>query len=345
MDLFANRADRLEIFQEAAARLNITPIVVEKDFWVCWTLKKLFGCSDLAQYLTFKGGTSLSKAFSIIERFSEDIDLTIGRDAPFIKDVLDPLEEGISGKAKRRRLDSIQTSAGFFIQNEVMPRLQTVFAESLDSSEKWSIIIDENDPQTLLFQYPRILSYGASIPAKMPFSIGGYIQPQIKLEFGARGEREPNVSKTIRPYVAEVFPEQFSIPDTLVTTLAVERTFWEKTTILHALCHGTQAKERMSRHCYDLHMMVQKGVVETAINDPGLLEQVVRNKSFFFADRNASYETAKIGSLRLVPEEEILATLRIDYEAMQVMFLKDDIPTFSNIIGCLKELESSINSH
>ena len=113
MDDFARRGDddRLAFINEAAARRDVTPIIIEKDFWVCWTLRRLMSVPVLADNLTFKGGTSLSKAYGIIDRFSEDIDLTIGRNAPMIVDTLPPMEDGISGKERERRTKALKAAA------------------------------------------------------------------------------------------------------------------------------------------------------------------------------------------------------------------------------------------
>ena len=111
------------VFQEAANRRGVLPIIIEKDFWVCWVLKRLFENPKLSTKLTFKGGTSLSKVYELIERFSEDIDLTISRDVPYLLDVKDPMEIGISSKERKRRINKIQKSAREFIASFILPEL------------------------------------------------------------------------------------------------------------------------------------------------------------------------------------------------------------------------------
>src|SRR5208337_3734481 len=164
-----------------------------------------------------------------------------------------------------------------------------------------------------------------------------------KLEFGARGETEPSNTQTVTAYVVEVFPELFTEKTCAVPTLSAERSFWEKVTILHALCHGTKIRDRMSRHYYDTYRMDQKGITAKALDDIHLLERVVRNKSLFFRDTKASYETAKIGSLRFIPDNELLKALRKDYADMSEMFM-GEYPTFDTIINGLAALETRINS-
>jgi len=179
MDEFAKKHDkeRYDIFTEAAGRRDVQPIVIEKDFWVCWTLKRLFTDPQIAQHLTFKGGTSLSKAYGLIERFSEDIDLTISRDAQFLTDGKDPMEEGLSGKERNRRIDTLRENAQQFVNEIILKSLAARIEKALGRKDGWQIYIDSNDPdkQTIIFQYPTTVT------------AVGYIKPAIKLEFGARG--------------------------------------------------------------------------------------------------------------------------------------------------------------
>lgn len=341
MDRFAIRseAERRDIFQEAAARRNLLPIIFEKDFWVCWTLKKLCESPALAPYLTFKGGTSLSKAYGLIERFSEDIDLTISRQAPYVSDGKNPMEEGLSGKERGRRIETLTENAQRFVSAVVLPSLETHLRHTLEMRDDWELALDKEDPtqQTILFFYPRTVSYNV---ASLPLS--GYIKSSVRLEFGARGEIEPHESKVISPYVADMFPQLFTGSQIEVPTLSVERTFWEKVTLLHSLYHGSKIRDRMSRHYYDTYMMMQKEGMDAALGNDALLEQVVRNKSLLFKDPKASYETAQIGSLRLAPPVELLPNLRKDYEAMQEMFM-DVPPDFDDIMAGLATLERCFN--
>ena len=174
------------------------------------------------------------------------------------------------------------------------------------------------------------------------FAITEYIKPAVKLEFGARGDIEPSENKRITSYVAEAFPAIFDIAHSNVHVLAAERTFWEKVTILHALYHGSKMRDRMSRHYYDTFVMAKKGIADAALQDTLLLEKVVRNKALLFEDKKASYETAIIGSLRLVPPSNMKAELAQDYTAMNEMFLKE-APSFESIMDVLSALEQKIN--
>jgi hypothetical protein len=343
MDSFARRSeqDRLAFINEAAARRDVTPIIIEKDFWVCWTLKHLMRIPQLADCLTFKGGTSLSKAYAIIDRFSEDIDLTIGRNAPLVSDVASPMALGLSGKERGRRAKALKLAAQSFVGTIALPILATEITESFGSTEGWALMLDpeDQDCQTVLFQYPRLLSYGATN------AIGeneGYIRPRIKLEFGARGETIPSELRTISPYLATTFPTEFSEPTCVIPTLSATRTFWEKVTILHALFHGSKLRQGMSRHYYDTVMLARCGIANLALDATDLLEQVVRNKSLMFADTKASYDTAIIGHLRLSLPVDLREKLKSDYTAMAEMFMVTP-PTFENLMVEIAALEVQLN--
>lgn len=324
--------NRQELFLETARKLGVLPIIIEKDFWVCWVLTQIFSIDGLKQHLTFKGGTSLSKAYQLIDRFSEDVDLTISRIASHLVDVADPMEVDISGKERERRIDALKNSAQNFVADVAQPVLHKHFQQELGVGEHWRISLDEedHDKQTLLFFYPA--TFG-----------DGYIKSSVKLEFGARGEIEPSEEKPISSYVAEAFPQFFECTHYNVHVLAAERTFWEKATILHALHNGTKMRDRMSRHYYDTYMLAQKRVADKALQNVALLAQVVRNKSLMFADKKASYETAVIGSLRLMPKPEMLTELRRDYAAMEPMFMKT-APDFEAMMQAITQLEKRINS-
>lgn len=352
MDIFATKpeAERRDILQEAANRRDVLPIIIEKDFWVCWTLKRLFSNPALAPHLTFKGGTSLSKAYGLIERFSEDIDLTIGRAAPFLSDGKNPMEDNLSSNERARRIDALKANAQIFVERAVLPALEADIQAALGKAAEWKVSLDgeDRDRQTILFHFPRVFNYGSGMNfsnftfGQSTFSAPGYIHPQIKLEFGARGETEPHETRTISPYVAETFPEQFAAPTWDVATLGVERTFWEKVTILHALHHGSKLRDRMSRHYYDTHMLAQGGITDKALQNPVLLEQVVRNKSLLFRDPKASYETAVLGNLKLLPSGEQLPILKKDYEKMAEMFM-GEYPDFDTVMAGLEKLEQRLN--
>ncbi|MEZ5707776.1 MAG: nucleotidyl transferase AbiEii/AbiGii toxin family protein [Blastomonas sp.] len=352
MDEFARReaADRRAFIEEAASRRDLTPTIIEKDFWVCWTLRRLMNCEELTGQLMFKGGTSLSKAYDIIHRFSEDIDLVISKGAPRITEVNSPMEEGISGKERQRRSKALKEAAQAYVAEDIMPVLGREIEAALGTAEGWSLELDQedNDRQTLLFNFPRLANYGAGY-GRGAFGAGrygegefGYIKPRIKLEFGARGDTEPSELKAISPYLAAEFPDELSDATVEIPTLAATRTFWEKVTILHMLHHSGKLRDGMSRHYYDTLMLAHADIDDDAMAQPQLLAEVVHNKSLMFADNSASYETAVIGSLRLSPLDVIADDLKRDYAAMAVMFMREP-PSFEELLKGIAALEERLN--
>jgi hypothetical protein len=346
MDEFARRpdGDRRAFIEEAATRRDLTPVIIEKDFWVCWTLRRLTTTPELKDHITFKGGTSLSKAYGIIQRFSEDIDLTIRRDAPLIDKVASPMEPDISGKERERRTKALKAAAQAYVETVAMSALTNAIEAALGIAEVWSVELDpdDKDGQTLLFNYPRTSGWGNNWGSAWGGDAGtDYIKPRIKLEYGARGEPEPFEARAIMPYLAEEFPDELPASETLVPTLSVVRTYWEKATLLHALHHKGVLRDGLSRHYYDLFMLDRADVTADALSHPELLAAVVRNKNLMFADKAASYDTAVIGQLRLFPTG-MTEALASDYNAMADMFMAAP-PSLPELLEAIDGLEKRLN--
>jgi hypothetical protein len=248
MDQFLQlpRDERNLYFVQTAERLRLSPQIVEKDFWVCWTLQALFALPGLGASLIFKGGTSLSKVYRLIERFSEDIDVSIERASLGFGGDQDPAAAA-SAKERGRRIGRLKAACQRTVVEDVQPALATVIAAAGGEEGDWSLRLDADDPdrQTLLFAYP----------ARMPASARAYLRPVVRLELGARSDHWPSAQAPITPYVAQAFPAAFRAPAVAVKVLAVTRTFREKATLLHAEYHRSPAKPippRLSRHYYDL---------------------------------------------------------------------------------------------
>jgi hypothetical protein len=328
--------ERQTYFEQAAARLNLTPPILEKDFWVCWTLNELFNLPHVGAHLTFKGGTSLSKVFKVIERFSEDIDVTISREHLGFSGENDP-ENAPSNKQRRLRLAQLKTACASYVTATVAPELEKAFHQSLLDASSFVLKQDPADPdqQTLLFEYPSC--WGAAA--------GAYIHPAVKLEFGARSDTWPNHVGTVTPYVAEQFPASFPTPSCNVQALAVERTFWEKACLLHEENFRPASKPikpRMSRHYYDLYRLIKAGVGARAAADVALFERVVEHRSIFFAFTWLDYSTLRRGSLQVAPTPERLAEWEADYRKMTDMFFTA-VPDFSEVLSVCRNFQQSLN--
>ena len=335
MDAFANDtpANRDEAFRQAAAELGFARAIIEKDFWVCWSLQHLFALPSFGDHLIFKGGTSLSKAYDVIHRFSEDVDLSLNRAQLGFEGNRDPENPDLSGGKRKSLVQDLQEAAETTVAGPLIGEINTTFSARLD--QPFSLQIDEDDPQTILFAYP---SLGGDDP--------GYIKPVVRFEFGARGAQLPADQRTISTYVQQAFPDLPGLTSVDVHTLGIERTFWEKATILHMLFHqdaGKPLADRMSRHYYDMAQLTQHDAKAHALANLDLLSEVGHHKSVFFKAAWARYEDAKPGSLRLAPGKDLEATLRRDYAGMSEMIM-GDTPSFDDVMSAIAALEAEINS-
>lgn len=335
--------DRAALFGETGAGRGVADTIIEKDFWVCWTLRRLFGLPKGAMAtLVFKGGTSLSKAFGAIRRFSEDIDMSFDRAELGYTGDRDPERVGISRKQAERLIDDLVADVERHIAEELLPALCAAIAEQLGepANGEWTLEIDAADAQTVNFYYPTALTAAE-------YEGMAYITPRVKLELGARGNPWPTEEKIIRPYAADDYPDFFEEPDTVVTVLSARRTFWEKATALHAEAHrpaNSPTPQYFSRHYYDLAMLLDTDEGKAAATDLEQLAQVVKHKATFFRSGWASYDTAQPGTLQLLPNEERLKDLHADYRAMApMMFDKSSLP-FDEILAKIAVLQESINT-
>lgn len=328
--------DRSDLFRAAAEAKGVTVQIIEKDFWVCWVLRQLYTLDELPAELFFKGGTSLSKVFGVIERMSEDIDLVIDRaDLGFTGD-RDPAAEAIGNKERERRIDALKAAAASFVGGPLVDALQTRFASTLGSSDSWSLRanVANVDNTLILFGYPSVESASA------------YLRPMVQLELGARGDTWPATKGKVTPYAAELFPAPFKEPTASVLAITAERTFWEKATILHALAHQDAEKAKRTkpaRHYYDVYRLWEHGLGRAAADDHQLLADVVRHKMTFYRDPKAKYELAVPGSLRLVPDAEVVAAIRPEYVAMAQEMIFGQAPGLDELIRVLRDVESAVN--
>lgn len=320
--------DRNDLFAVTADQRGMgTVAVVEKDFWVCWTLKRLFEHSELSKLLIFKGGTSLSKVYGLIDRFSEDIDLIL--DWRVVSGEQDPM--GKRSKTKQQRLnEELNEKACAYIADTMVPLLKV----ALGSHCKLEVKADEKDQGHIVrVTYPQTADTTGLLP---------YIQ----LEIGPLASWLPHSQHTITPYAAEDFPDQFDDPICPVRAIDAERTFWEKATILHHEAHRPKTSAvpvRYSRHYYDLHLMATDPKLKAkALSDLDLLADVVLFKKKFYPRIWANYDDAKPGTFKLVPPSHILGPMRKDYSAMQDMIFGRR-PSFDEIIASLTQLQAEIN--
>jgi predicted nucleotidyltransferase component of viral defense system len=307
----------------------MNPAIVEKDFWVCWILKLLFAESTLKNQMVFKGGTSLSKVFGLIGRFSEDIDLVLDwRLLGYEQAGANNPHSATQSKTQQSRSNQeMNAKAVVYIRDTLLFQLNRLFGPIPGVLAR----IDEDDPHTVNVFYP------AAFTAE-------YIRPAVRLEIGPLASWVPSRSHPIKAYAAEVFPEAFSDPYLEVVAIDAERTFWEKATILHQEAHRPGAiPARYSRHYYDLYKLSESPVRKAALGNLDLLKAVVDFKERFYYSSWARYDLAFPGSFRLSPPDSQLPALERDYRAMRDMFFREP-PTFKTILDGLAALELEINS-
>ncbi|MFC4994249.1 nucleotidyl transferase AbiEii/AbiGii toxin family protein [Rubritalea tangerina] len=330
MNRVAKRSEqeRNELFTMTAERMGLSSVaIIEKDFWVCWTLKQLFEHSKLSKLFIFKGGTSLSKVYGLIHRFSEDLDLVL--DWREVNVGKDPMAER-SKRQQSKLNDNLNERAVTYIAEVILPLLE----EALGSHCELEIKTDEKDQgHVVRVKYPRAASTEA-------------ILPYIQLEIGPLASWLPHSNHTVEPYAAEHFPAVFEEAECAVQAIDAERTFWEKATILHHEANrpeGTPVPARYSRHYYDLFMMAaDEELKASSLGQSDLLVYVVEFKKKFYPRAWADYDAAVTEALKLVPPEHVLNAMQKDYEAMQEMIFGER-PTFDEIIAALINLEREIN--
>lgn len=336
MDSFLalSRQDQKLLIEQTAARKGWMAGSVEKDFWVCWTLRQLFALPALAGHLTFKGGTSLSKAWGLIDRFSEDIDLTIGRDALGFGGENSP-EQAATSKQQAKRLKALRGACGEFVRHTLLASLNQQFAVELGGTD-WTLApdADDADGQTLLFQYP----------AHFGGVHGRYVRAIVKIEFGARSDPWPAHERMVQPVMAEAYPQAFLAPCTQVLALAPERTFWEKAMLLHeegCRPEGKIRRARLARHYYDLYRLINGGIAARAVADADLFYQVLAHRRVFFAHTWVDYDAIRTGALRMVPPAAQEASWRHDYLSMQDEMFSAPPPSFDELLAVVRHFEST----
>ena len=319
--------NRRELFKRTARKMGVSETIVEKDFWVCFLLDLLFHQSQDATHFCFKGGTSLSKGYGVIRRFSEDIDLILDwRLLGYSKD--EPWDER-SNTQQEAFNDVMNKQTGKYLATSLMPNLESLAKKHISESVRFHI--EENERQTICFVYPHLFR-------------DSYVVPEIRLEIGALAAWTPFTDTTIQPYAAERYPRLFKQAGTVIRTVQAKRTFWEKAVILHKEAHRAKGNvpDRYARHYYDLYMLSQTSAKDEALADVELLNTVACFNQKFYHSSWARYEEATLEKIRLVPSAETTARLAEDYLSMQDMLFGDK-PSFDVIMQGLGELESEMH--
>lgn len=321
--------EKEDLFKATAMKIGIRAEAVEKDFWVCYMIDHLFHDCEYKDAFVFKGGTSLSKSYHLINRFSEDIDLILDW-RKITRNQSDPWAK--RSKSKQDQYNKqINADAASFYTSELVPALNNELSKKLGKKEL--ISIDIQDEMVVNFNYPRLYE-------------DDYLRPVVRLEIGPLAEWSPSHTTRISPFVAENYPQLFECPETEVLTVDAERTFWEKITILHKIANFPEGKTlplRYSRHLYDVYCMGHSDIKQSAFERRELLEKDILFKQKFYYSKGAHYETATLDGIMLVPNDSIISALRSDYKAMENM-IYGQVPSFDEILVYLKDLQKQIHS-
>lgn len=325
--LLLSDEDKRDLLRLRAQDLDMQPYLIEKDIWICWALEKLFAMPG-ALPMAFKGGTSLSKVYSAIDRFSEDLDVTID-----YRSIGEPLKGTESRGALDRISEHLKAKVLEYSQDSVKPFFEKTLTQEFGAHN--CLVELKAEGEKLFVHYPSALAEKAE-----------YLKSAVLIEFGGRNITEPNETVTIRPYIADVAPD-IDFPRAQVTVLALERTYWEKATLIHFEIHRRNPRasaERMSRHWYDLHELSRDLARFQTDEAQEILGSVVTHKKAFFHSGYANYDACLAGGLRLVPQDELREELEKDFTAMvRAGMFYNNPPTFGKILERLGEVEKALN--
>jgi len=320
--------------RQAAERLPIPlpPAVIEKDFWVCWILKELNELPALNEQITFKGGTSLSKAWGLIERFSEDIDIAVNRKI-FGQHPPNGPEHARSNRQRKLRLDSLAQKSNSFILEVIVPQLTVQLQRNLNPDEFHVRPRPKGNEVNIEFKYP----------GKLKNELGGLL-PVVLIELVARADEIPNEKRKITPLLFDVYSEFLGDGSFYISTLAPERTFLEKLVLIHETLTGFKMNsERKSRHFYDLFKLHQAGIFENIKENRALFAEVIKHRQTFFRYNKIDYDGILTTGIQITPTDEKMPDWRVDYARNKAMFF-NRIPSFEELMEFTQQLEMEFNS-
>ena len=319
------RDERVAALQQVAGLRHIPPQAVEKDLWVTVILQVVFSL-PFAEHLVFKGGTSLSKVFGKIERFSEDIDLAIDR-----------TYFGLEGDLTKKQLKKLRKVSSTFVRDEFSGALKEALQRY--GMDGLSVAAEPDGEGDATYPEPRkvYIEYESLFKDAI-----GYIRPRVMLEIGARSLIEPTMEATVRSLIEEGFPDvRTAVVNPLISTAVIEKTFLEKAFLLYELFTtgaGVHAN-RKSRHLYDLERMMDEPFAAEAIRNDDLWEAISHHRQVFTSMRDVDYTPDIRRRIVLVPPKDFLKEWEEDYEAMRGTMVFGTSLEFKALIERMKELE------
>ncbi|GET25519.1 nucleotidyl transferase AbiEii/AbiGii toxin family protein [Prolixibacter sp. NT017] len=311
---------KIRAYTQIAEETGMAPYAVEKDWWVVQTLSTVFSM-PVGSYLIFKGGTSLSKAWGLIERFSEDIDLAFDR-----------TYLGFDGGLTRSGVKMLRKKTGQYISDEFIHDLKTRFTENGLTDITLQYIKPEAsdaDPAQVEIYYPNVIDYP------------GYIQPRILLEISCSSLKEPNKTQAFDSLLDHHYRgSEFAEVPIQIPTAIPERTFLEKLFLLHEEFHRPHDRirvERLSRHLYDVYQIIQSEFALEAINNKELYETIVRHRYLHTRIGGINYNLHQPQTLNPVPIPKFMSAWEEDYKTMQEQMIYGDSPAFTAMINEIED--------
>lgn len=325
--------DRNDIITRVTATLKMQGAnIVEKDWWVTQILRALFAL-PYSDHISFKGGTSLSKCWHLIDRFSEDIDIAIDRE--FL---------GFSGALSRTQIsDKLRRTACSFVREQLQFDIKTQLVGQGIGSEHFDVkmnitTITTTDPEVVNIEYHPVIR-------NIAIKDDDYILPKIKIEVSGRSMAEPISEVTIDSFIDQVYANApFAEKKFAVRAVLPKRTFLEKVFLLHeefAKPQATIRVDRMSRHLYDIGEMMNTAIVDEALNDEVLYRSVIQHRKTFIGLKGFDYATLYPATVNIVPPKEVAKKWEDDYAKMQSMIYRES-PAYDRLIERISELNERI---
>ncbi len=325
-----SREQQKIVLTQAANRTKLPVQAVEKDLWVTVVLQYVFSL-PIAKHFVFKGGTSLSKVWKVIQRFSEDIDLAI-----------DPSIWGFEGDWTKKRIKRLRKVSSIFVRDELCQQLRNaILANGMDN---WLNIEAEPDGEgDGTYPEPRTIHvyYKSLFDNDLP-----YLRSEVKLEIGARSLLEPTADAMVKSILEEELPISTTFKQLAIPTALPEKTFLEKAFLLHELFSSQLQKEanRKSRHLYDLVQMMNTDIATRAIANNELWNAIHQHRELFTSVSGVDYTPDIRKRIRLLPPNDVVDNWRNDYKAMQISMIYGEKPTFEDLMRMIEELENRFHN-
>jgi predicted nucleotidyltransferase component of viral defense system len=321
--------EQKKLYKEIRDKIELSEVAIEKDFWITAVLRALFAL-PYAEHLSFKGGTSLSKCYNLIERFSEDIDIAINREYL-----------GFTGTLSKTQIsDRLRRIACSFVREKLQQDVEKELENHGINADLFSVKVNitpisTTDPEIIEIHY------------KSLFPESNYIKPIVKLEVSGRSMNEPLQKVALQSFIDESYSDKFFAEKPFeVNAVAPERTFIEKICLLHeefAKPTETMRTERMSRHLFDLERMYNSGIADKAFVNKNLWKNIVEHRRVFMGLKGFDYSTLSPATIQIIPPENAINEWRRDYEAMRETMIYGESLPFNDLIDQIEQLNEKIN--